>query len=44
MAETPVSHFPRTAGAPTGANFKVILKAFRELFRLRRHIRSEGLR
>ncbi|HPF40142.1 MAG TPA: glycosyltransferase family 2 protein [Phycisphaerae bacterium] len=44
VAETPVSHFPRTAGAPTGANFKVILKAFRELFRLRRHIRSEGLR
>lgn len=44
VAETPVSHFERTAGNPTGANFKVILKAFRELFRLRRHIRAEGLK
>jgi hypothetical protein len=29
--EIPVSHFPRCAGAPTGAAFKVILRAFREL-------------
>ncbi len=43
VAETPVTHFARTAGNPTGANFKVIVKAFRELFRLRRHIRAEGL-
>jgi len=43
VAETPVTHYPRTAGNPTGANFKVIVKAFRELFRLRRHIRAEGL-
>lgn len=44
VAETPVTHYPRTAGNPTGANFKVIVKAFRELFRLRRHIRAEGLK
>jgi glycosyltransferase involved in cell wall biosynthesis len=43
IAEVGVNHHPRTAGEQTGANPKVILKAFRELFRLRRHIRSEGL-
>ena len=43
IAETAVTHYPRTAGDPTGANFKVIVKAFRELYRLRRHIRAEGL-
>lgn len=43
IAETPVTHLPRTAGSQTGANFKVIVKAFRELFRLRRRIRAEGL-
>lgn len=43
IAEVAVSHYPRTAGQQTGANLKVILKAFRELFRLRRHIRREGL-
>ena len=42
VAETPVSHFPRTAGAPTGANFKVILKAFRELFALHGGIRRDA--
>jgi glycosyltransferase involved in cell wall biosynthesis len=34
-----VHHYPRTAGAQTGANLKVILRAFRELFKLRRKIR-----
>ncbi len=43
IAETGVHHYPRTAGEQTGADLKVILKAFRELFQLRRHIRSEGL-
>ena len=43
IAEVGVSHYPRVAGKQTGANIKVILKAFRELFRLRRHIRREGL-
>jgi glycosyltransferase involved in cell wall biosynthesis len=34
-----VHHFPRTAGEQTGANLKVILRAFKELFKLRRRIR-----
>ncbi|MCG8409341.1 MAG: glycosyltransferase family 2 protein [Phycisphaerales bacterium] len=42
IAEVGVHHYPRTAGQQTGANLKVILKAFRELFRLRKHIRGEG--
>lgn len=32
IKEVPVSHYPRRQGAQTGANLKVILKAFRELF------------
>lgn len=32
--EVGVHHFPRRAGTPTGASPKVILRAFRELFRL----------
>ncbi|MBN2313109.1 MAG: glycosyltransferase family 2 protein [Sedimentisphaerales bacterium] len=35
-----VHHYPRTAGAQTGAKFRVILRAFRELFELRRRIRK----
>jgi len=35
-----VHHFPRTAGEQTGANLRVILRAFRELFRLHSKIRS----
>jgi glycosyltransferase involved in cell wall biosynthesis len=31
IREVPVGHYPRYHGAPTGARFKVILKAFREL-------------
>lgn len=34
ISQVEVSHHPRTAGSPTGARLKVILKAFRELFRL----------
>ena len=37
-----VHHYPRTAGQQTGANLKVILRAFKELFKLYRQIRSEG--
>jgi glycosyltransferase involved in cell wall biosynthesis len=33
IAETPVTHLPRTAGKPTGANPAVIFKAFKELFK-----------
>ena len=36
-----VHHYPRTAGAQTGANVKVILRAFKELFKLYGQIRSE---
>lgn|GEM_PF-560081 len=34
IKEVPVTHFPRLNGKATGANFKVILKAFAELFQL----------
>ncbi|MGB0717347.1 MAG: glycosyltransferase family 2 protein [Phycisphaerae bacterium] len=33
-----VHHYPRTAGEQTGANISVILRAFKELFKLRREI------
>lgn len=35
-----VYHYPRTAGTQTGANLRVILRAFRELFGLYSHIRG----
>jgi glycosyltransferase involved in cell wall biosynthesis len=45
IAEVPVTHLPRVAGEATGANIKVIAKAFRDLvqFRLRlgRELREE---
>ncbi len=45
IAEVPVTHLPRVAGSPTGANLRVILRAFRDLFRFRlrlaREIRAE---
>jgi len=34
-----IHHYPRTAGAQTGANLRVILRAFKELLRLRSQIR-----
>jgi hypothetical protein len=34
VCEVPVTHYPRYAGAPTGAAVKVIARAFRELPRL----------
>lgn len=34
-----VHHYPRTAGVQTGAKLKVILRAFKELLKLRRKIR-----
>jgi len=34
-----VHHYPRTAGSQTGANLRVILRAFRELFELHGRIR-----
>jgi glycosyltransferase involved in cell wall biosynthesis len=45
MAEVPVTHLPRIAGSPTGANWKVIFRAFRDLFKFRlrlwRELRDE---
>jgi hypothetical protein len=36
-----VHHYPRTAGEQSGANIRVILRAFKELFKLYRQIRRE---
>jgi glycosyltransferase involved in cell wall biosynthesis len=38
IAEVPVDHYPRKAGAPTGARVAVIARAFREMWRLRREL------
>ncbi len=35
-----VHHYPRTAGEQSGASLGVIARAFKELFRLRKHIRA----
>ena len=35
-----VHHYPRTVGVQTGANLRVILRAFKELFKLRNQIRK----
>lgn len=37
FAEMPIHHYPRTTGHPTGAKLKVIVKAFRDLFRMLAH-------
>ncbi|MCE5340781.1 MAG: glycosyltransferase family 2 protein [Planctomycetaceae bacterium] len=36
-----VHHYPRTAGTQTGANLKVILRAFKELFALYKQIKND---
>ena len=41
VTQRPVHHYPRTAGEQTGAKLKVILRAFRELFKLRREIMKD---
>ena len=41
VRERPVRHYPRPAGSPTGARPAVILRAFRELFRLRLELDRE---
>jgi glycosyltransferase involved in cell wall biosynthesis len=38
-----VHHYPRTAGTATGASPRVILRAFQELFKLRKRIIAEGI-
>jgi len=35
IVEAPVSHYPRVAGSQTGARPRVILRAFRDLFKMR---------
>jgi glycosyltransferase involved in cell wall biosynthesis len=41
VAELPVRHLPRVAGHPTGANLRVIVRAFRDLFRFRLRLSGE---
>nr|HID14065.1 glycosyltransferase family 2 protein [Anaerolineae bacterium] len=41
IAEVPVTHLPRVAGEPTGANLRVIARAFRDLVRFRRRLSRE---
>ncbi len=41
ITQRPVKHLPRRAGTQTGANFKVIFRAFKELFKLYGQIRRE---
>jgi glycosyltransferase involved in cell wall biosynthesis len=41
IAEVPVIHLPREAGEATGANLRVILKAFRDLVRFRVRLSRE---
>jgi hypothetical protein len=38
ITQVGVRHYPRIAGRATGANPKVVLRAFKELFNLRRQI------
>lgn len=42
IKEVGVHHYPRTAGVQTGAHLSVILRAFYDLFRLRRKILSSS--
>jgi len=42
ITQSPVHHYPRTAGAQTGANLRVILRAFKELFGLYNQLRKEN--
>jgi 1,2-diacylglycerol 3-alpha-glucosyltransferase len=40
IKEVPVTHFPRLQGQQTGANIRVVLRAFKELFWLYRKLRN----
>lgn len=42
FVELPVTHRPRVAGSQTGANIDVIVRAFRELVRVRLQLWQEG--
>ena len=39
LTQQGVHHYPRTAGSQTGANLRVVLRAFKELLKLRNQIR-----
>ncbi len=41
--EVPVNHYPRQGGKATGANLRVILRAFKELLKLHHRIKHEEL-
>ena len=41
IVNVPVSHAPRTTGTATGANPRVVIRAFGELYRLDRRLRHE---
>ncbi|MFY9614874.1 MAG: glycosyltransferase family 2 protein [Candidatus Dormiibacterota bacterium] len=40
VVEVPVHHYPRTAGKQTGANLRVVIRAFRELLVFRAEMRN----
>jgi hypothetical protein len=40
FVQTPVHHYSRLHGSATGANLRVILRAFRELLHLRGKLRT----
>jgi glycosyltransferase involved in cell wall biosynthesis len=42
ITQIPVRHYPRKSGSSSGADIKVILLAFKELFKLRKKILSQG--
>ncbi len=42
IVELPVTHYPRTAGNSSGAKPRVIIKAFKELFKLYRILKRNG--
>lgn len=42
ICEVDVQHLPRVAGEQSGANLRVVVKAFKELFGLYRDLKSEG--
>ncbi|UCG57378.1 MAG: glycosyltransferase family 2 protein [Phycisphaerales bacterium] len=42
ITQTGVHHYPRTAGEQSGASLRVIARAFKELFKLYRQIRSNS--
>ena len=44
IGQVGVHHYPRTAGEQSGANLSVILRAFKELFRLNKEIRKSTKR